>query len=182
MSSSVTDAAVTDASPLIILAQGGHLDLLRLTADRVLVPTPVALEIRRHGADDVTARALDSTSWLEIVEAPEVPPLIHAWDLGSGEAAVLAWAPAHPRCEAIARSTRMCGGAWYPDSWNAWTRAPSEETRELALARPVVEALRQGGMYLSDRVVNNAGRLKPASEPTTDGWQPPTNPPARRTS
>ena len=97
----MVEPAVANASPIIFLARGGYLDLLQLTGARVVVPTSVALEIRRRGAEDVTARALDGALWLEIVDPPSVPPVIHAWDLGPGESAVLAWAHAHPGCEAI---------------------------------------------------------------------------------
>jgi predicted nucleic acid-binding protein len=69
----VGEPAVTNASPLIFLARGGYVDLLQLTGDRVLVPEPVAREIRARGPQDITARALESTRWLQIVDPPEVP-------------------------------------------------------------------------------------------------------------
>jgi hypothetical protein len=49
-----------------------------MTGDRVLVPTPVALEIRRRLSEDVTARALGTTPWLEIVDPTPVPSIIYA--------------------------------------------------------------------------------------------------------
>jgi len=45
----VGEPAVTNASPLIFLARGGYVDLLQFTGDRVLVPEPVAREIRARG-------------------------------------------------------------------------------------------------------------------------------------
>jgi predicted nucleic acid-binding protein len=53
---------VVNASPLIFLSKGDHLDLLRLEDAQVLVPAPVAEEIRRRGLKDVTARVLGSTA------------------------------------------------------------------------------------------------------------------------
>jgi len=38
----VAEVAVTNASPLILLSRAGKLNLLRLAADRILVPEPVA--------------------------------------------------------------------------------------------------------------------------------------------
>jgi len=39
--------------------------------------------------NDVTAKVLDSTPWLKIVEVPAIPALIQSWDLGPGESSVL---------------------------------------------------------------------------------------------
>lgn len=60
----MAEIAVVNASPLIFLARGGLLDLLRLTASRVLVPDGVAREIGARGASDVTVRAMSGASWL----------------------------------------------------------------------------------------------------------------------
>ena len=153
------EPAVANASPVIFLARGGHLDLLQLTGDRVLVPTPVAVEIRRRGSEDVTARALDRTPWLEVVEPPPVPSIIHAWDLGPGESAVLAWAHAHSGCEAIIDdlAARRCATTLgIPVRGTLGLVLLAKKRGRIPLARPVVEALRQAGMYLSDRVVNGA--------------------------
>ena len=150
---------MANASPLIFLARGGHLDLLQLTSDRVLVPTPVAVEIRRRGSEDVTARALDYTPWLEIVEPPAVPSIIQAWDLGLGESAVLAWAHARPGCEAIIDdlAARRCAATLrIPVRGTLGLVLLAKKRGHIALARPVVETLRQSGMYLSDRIVNRA--------------------------
>lgn len=155
----MAEPAVANASPLIFLARGGHLDLLQLTGDRILVPTPVALEIRRRGSQDVTARALDGTRWLEVVEPPPVPAVIHAWDLGLGESAVLAWAHAHPSCEAIVDdlAARRCAATLgIPVRGTLGLVLLAKKRGRIPLARPVLEALRQAGMYLSDRVVNDA--------------------------
>jgi predicted nucleic acid-binding protein len=144
---------------LLFLARGGHLDLLQLTGDRLLVPTPVALEIRRRGSEDVTVRVLDATPWLEIVDPPPVPSVIHAWDLGPGESAVLAWARAHPGCKAIIDDlvARRCAATLgVPVRGTLGLVLLAKKRGRIPLARPVLEALRQAGMYLSDRVVNGA--------------------------
>jgi len=58
------DSCVVNASPLILLARGGHLDLLREFAPHVWVPSAVAEEIRRRGATDPTAHAIAAQPWL----------------------------------------------------------------------------------------------------------------------
>ena len=70
-----------DASPIIILAQGGQFDLLRAIAERIIIPTRVAAEIRRPFVPDATTLALDETPWLEIVDTGPVPPAIHRFRL-----------------------------------------------------------------------------------------------------
>ena len=97
----MAERPAVNASPLILLARGGFLDLLKLAGDEVVVPTRVATEIQRRGPDDPTARALADTPWLVCIETPTIPDLIQAWALGEGESSVLAWAYAYPGTEAI---------------------------------------------------------------------------------
>ena len=54
----MVSGAVVNASPLIFLSRGRHLDLLRHFSDRVFVPQPVADEVFRKGPKDMTASAL----------------------------------------------------------------------------------------------------------------------------
>ncbi len=51
----MADIAVINASPLIFLSRGRHMELLRHFADRILVPEPVAVEIQRKGSHDISA-------------------------------------------------------------------------------------------------------------------------------
>jgi predicted nucleic acid-binding protein len=155
----VPEAAVADASPLIFLARAEHLDLLKLTGDHVVMPTAVAFEIRRRGEEDVTARALDVLPWLRTVDSPAVPPVIQAWDLGPGESAVLAWALTHRGCEAIVDdlAARRCAATLgIPVRGTLGLVLLAKQRNRIPLARPVVETLREAGMYLSDRVVDRA--------------------------
>lgn len=150
---------VVDTSPLIFLSKGDHVDLLRTVGDSVVVPSTVANEIRRRGPDDVTARMLRETEWVQTVEAPDVPPVIQAWDLGPGESAVLALAYEEPEREVIIddRAGRRCA-----TSLEISVRGTlgvvllAKQEGRIERARPVVEELRQMGMYLSDEVVNEA--------------------------
>jgi len=155
----VGEPAVTNASPLIFLARGGYVDLLQFTGDRVLVPEPVAREIRARGPQDITARALESTQWLQIVDPPEVPAFIQAWDLGPGESAVLAWAYAHVGTEAIIDdlAARRCAMTFrIPFRGTLGLVLAGKRRGRFPLARPVLEDLRRGGMYLSDRTLDKA--------------------------
>jgi predicted nucleic acid-binding protein len=109
----VAERPAVNASPLIFLAQGDLLDFLKLAGSEIVIPAPVAKEIQRRGVIDPTAQALTRTAWLIIVEAPPVPALIQAWDLGEGESSVLAWAYTHPGTEVIVDdlAARRCAAA-----------------------------------------------------------------------
>ena len=155
----MAERPVVNASPLIFLVRGGMLDFLQLAGTEVLVPFPVATEIQRRGPADVTAQAIESTPWLFVVEAPPIPVLIQAWALGEGESAVLAWAYAHPGTEAIVDdlAARRCAAALgVPVRGTLGLVLTSKQRGIIPQARPIVERLRQTGMYLSDRVIQQA--------------------------
>ena len=159
---SVAEHAVVNSSPLIFLARGGLLDLLQLAAPEIVVPQAVASEILRRGPIDPAAHALASASCLRVLDVPETPPEIQAWDLGPGESAVLSWCVKNPGAEAIIDDlgARRCAQA---------IRIPVRGTLGLVLvgkqrgriqsARSVLESLRNTGMYLSDSVMNRALKI-----------------------
>lgn len=150
---------VVNASPLIFLSKGDVLDLLRLEGQRVRVPHPVAEEILQRGADDVTARALDTTPWLDVVEAPIPLSAIQAWGLGAGESAVLTLAAASPGSRAIlddAAGRRCAASLGVPVIGTLGLVLKAKTSGEIRAARPVVERLLATGMYLSRPVVDSA--------------------------
>jgi len=155
----MSETAVVNASPLIYLARSKFLHLLQLAAPEVLVPRSVAAEVVARGPSDPAARALAETSWLRQVEAISIPEAVVAWDLGPGESAVIAWALFHPGCLAVIDDLegRRCAetlGIQLRGTLGLVLRARRQNV--VAEARPVLETLRDAGMYLSDRVVNTA--------------------------
>jgi len=154
----LTDVAVVDASPLIFLTGAGQLELLRLAGDAIAVPGAVAAEVGRWGDQDPVAQALHQTPWLVPVPNPSVPPSIQRWDLGAGEAAVLSYALSRQAMAILDdRAGRRCALAH---------RIPLRGTLGLVLlakrrgrieaARPLLDDLREAGMYLSDTILNRA--------------------------
>jgi predicted nucleic acid-binding protein len=131
--SPVSEYFVVNASPLIYLAHADLFPLLQTMGSPIRIPSAVRAEIQRRGSEDPTVRAIEATSWLEQVEPPEISPRVDAWGLGPGETSVLSWALLHSGCLAI--------------------------LDDLAGRRPLVERLRDAGMYLSDRVLEPALRL-----------------------
>ena len=90
---------VVNASPIICLAKAGQIDLLLKLADEIIVPQPVAEEIRAGPISDPARQALEGGK-LVIVETVALPEIL-AWDLGKGETAVLSYTMANPGWTAI---------------------------------------------------------------------------------
>ena len=148
-----------NASPLIYLSRAGLLDLLQVIAPEIVVPQTVAAEILRRDATDVTAQAIQQNDWLKVLQTPPIPPEITAWSLGAGESAVLSWALANKNTEAIVDdlAARRCAAALQiPVRGTLGIVLTAKQRGEISAARPLLEKLRQNGMYLSDKVLNQA--------------------------
>jgi len=100
---------VVDASPLILLAKAGLVELLPRLVARLVIPAAVRHEI-------ITKRPDPASLWLEgagaewVREIGELDSEISAWDLGNGENEVLTWAKRNPSFECILddREARNC--------------------------------------------------------------------------
>lgn len=152
------DRPAVNASPLIFLARSSLVDLLQVAGPQIVVPSPVAEEIDRRGSGDPTAAALARTSWLVVVDPPP-PPVIQAWDLGAGESAVITWAHTHPGTQAILDDLagRRCAAALgIPVRGTLGPVLAAKQRGLIREARPVLDELRRGGMYLSDRILDRA--------------------------
>jgi predicted nucleic acid-binding protein len=144
---------------LIFLARANLLDLLRLVGPEILVPKPVADEILRRGLDDPTAKVLSSVGWLETVEPPPIPEVIQSWDLGPGESSVLAWGYLHRGTDCILDdlAARRCADSLgLPVRGTLGLVILGKRRGLFPKARPVLERMGRSGMYLSDRVLNQA--------------------------
>lgn len=155
----MAERAVVNASPLIFLSRAGLIELLQLISREIIVPETVASEIEVRGNSDPTAQALANNSWLVVTQTPPVPAQIQAWGLGPGESSVLAWAHAHPGSDAIIDdlAARRCAGALgIPVRGTLGLALTAKQRGQISSARHVLERMRQGGMYLSDEVMNKA--------------------------
>ena len=155
----MAEPAVVNASPLIFLSRAGLIDLLQIISDEVIVPEAVAFKIEIRGKSDPTAQALASTSWLLVTQTPPVASEIQAWGLGPGESSVLAWAHAHEGSEAIIDdlAARRCAATFnVPVRGTLGLVLIAKQRGRISSARQILERLRQAGMFLSDRVLNEA--------------------------
>lgn len=150
---------VVNASPLIFLSRSNHISLLAHFGDKIIVPEPVAMELRKRGKNDPTVKALDKTPWLEVGQNITIPLHIQEWGLGEGESSVLAYASKYPNTEVIIDDLagRKCA---------AFLNIPLRGTLGIILflkkkgiipeARPVIEGLLLSGMYLSRVILDEA--------------------------
>jgi predicted nucleic acid-binding protein len=151
----VAEPAVVNASPLIYLSHAGLFDLLLAAGPALVVPEAVATEIQHRGPSDPTVRAISGAPWLTVVPGVPVPQAIQAWDLGSGESAVLAWAQAHAPSVAIIddQAGRRCAVALgIPIIGTLGLALLAKKSGRIAAARPIVVRLQLAGMYLADDV------------------------------
>lgn len=150
---------VVNASPIILLAKVGLLDLLRQLGPAVVIPGAAVLEIQRRGSADPGVQALAQATWLTSVDPGPIPANVAAFGLGDGETAVLAHALANSGSSAIvddqaARNAAAALGIPHQGTLGVVIAAKAHGL--ITAARPVVEQLRQQGMYLSDQMMNQA--------------------------
>lgn len=153
------DTAVVNASPLIFLSRAGLIDLLKQAGSTIVVPSPVAEEIKRRGVNDPTAQALVNNEWLVIFDVPSIPPVIQSWDLGAGESSVLTHAYNNAGMIAIIDDlcARRCAVTFnIPVIGTLGLVLIAKKRGVIPLARPVMDKLRQTGMYLSNAIMNQA--------------------------
>jgi predicted nucleic acid-binding protein len=150
---------VVNASPIILLARVGQLDLLRRLGPAVVIPEAAVLEIQRKGPTDPAVQALAQANWLVSVDPGPIPANVAAFGLGAGETAVPAHTLANPGSGAVvddqaARNAAAVLGIPHQGTLGIVLFAKTQGF--IPAARPVVDQLRQQGMYLSDQAMNQA--------------------------
>jgi predicted nucleic acid-binding protein len=155
----VSEPPVSDASPLIILAQGGRLDLFQVFGGSVLIPRTLEREILRSGAVDAAVEAVRSLDWLEIVDPGPAPDALLRYRLGAGEEAVLTWALAHPGAVAIIderRARQVARTLGVPVIGTLGIITDARVRGLIPAVRPVIDhLLRATDWYLSPRVLQD---------------------------
>lgn len=150
---------VVNTSPLIHLAEADLLHLSKGAAAIIWIPDAVAWEIQAYGPQDATARALAANDWLEVRPAPPLTAQVLAWDPGPGESAVIE--PARSSADRAAVIDDLAGRRC-AEALGLALRGTvrlvlaAKKADRLPAARPVLERLRDSGMYLSDAVLQGA--------------------------
>jgi predicted nucleic acid-binding protein len=153
------EAVVADSGPLIALAIGGCLHLLRDLYGKVLVPDAVWHEVTEAGQGKAGAAEIAAAAWLERTRLGRSPdPLLRA-ELGPGEAEAITLAAERKGLLVVderqaRRIAEMAYGLRVRGTVGTLVLA---KRRGLAAAvRPILEKMRQGGYYLSDSLIEAA--------------------------
>ena len=156
---------VVNASPLIVLAKIGMLDLLGQLADEVVVPRAVVQEILA-GPEDDPARVFLSSAPLPVVDEP-AHPIILGWDLGKGETAVLSYAFMHAEWKVVIDdgAARRCARALgIPMIGTLGIILRARKLGYIPAAAPLLRALKVHGFRLDDGVIREALRVTVGEE------------------
>jgi predicted nucleic acid-binding protein len=158
---------IVNASPIIVLARMGQVDLLRRLPTVLIIPAAVAAEVEAGPADDPGRIWLAGPGRTAIRDDPAMPPSIAAWDLGTGESAVLAWAYRQAECEIVVddHAARQCGQAFgvrVLGTVGVLLRAKHRGLIEMV--GPLLWALPRHGCHIAQSLVREALRLAGEAE------------------
>ena len=147
---------IANASPLILLGKTDNLDLLGALADVVAVPQAVVNEIGAKSDGTPILQLLNRNPPFSIVNDEVVSPEILSWDLGAGETQVIANAQRYGADRVViddmeARRCARSMGLQVIGTLGVLGRAKS--AGQIQRAAPVIERLRENGMYVSKELV-----------------------------
>lgn len=150
---------VINASPLILLGKIDRLSLALDLCDELIVPAAVIQEVSVKTDGSAVVDQLESHSNALFQDEIEIPAMIEAWDLGRGEAEVLAHASKLQASRAVVddREARRCAKAL--DLGVIGTLGIVLRARRLQLlpsARSVVSELLRAGLYVDVDLVERA--------------------------
>lgn len=155
----MAEPPVINASPVIVLSRAGWTELLHVEGDHVLVPRAVVGEVQHRGADDPAVRALAELPRLVAVETGQVAPAVDACGIDPVKAAALTWALAYMGTTAIVddRKARRCAAELGITIRGTLGLILVAKLRgSIPVVRPLVDAVRRAGFYLSDEAINQA--------------------------
>jgi len=146
-----------NASPIIVLAKIEQQYLLTALADEIVVPQAVVDEINAGPIGDPARRFLISSP-LPVVKV-SVDPTIQAWDLGSGETAVLSYAFERKGWKAVIDdgAARRCARALdIPMTGTLGVILKAWKAQLIPKAAPLLKALQDQGFRLNDQIIRQA--------------------------
>jgi len=154
---------IVNASPMIFLTRLGRVDLLSEPGVVVVVSDAVLDELGSLGPNDPAAVTVRSTPWIHVVPTPAIPDFLQVPKLGAGETAVLALALAEigPDKDVVIddwKARRRAEGLGIPLRRTLACLLIAKGLGRIDSLRPLLEQLRQSGMYLSDELMHRVLR------------------------
>jgi predicted nucleic acid-binding protein len=123
------------------------------------MPRVVQREIEAFGEDDVTVRTVRALPWLRVIDTPPIPDTVSRYKLDPGEAAVLAWALAHPDTAVIlddGPARRCASELGIPVRGTVNLVLSAKRAGMIPLVQSVLDDLLLAGLYVSPRVIAEA--------------------------
>ncbi len=154
--------AVVNASPLILLAKAGRLELLNALGRDLIVPDAVLEELQAKGSDDPVVQSVKNAPWLRVASVPPAQRSVAAWRLGAGESAVLACALQYPDSLVVLddREGRRCAASHgIAVIGTVGVALLAKDAGAIALVAPVLDELVTAGMRASDALLARALQL-----------------------
>jgi predicted nucleic acid-binding protein len=154
----VNEVWVADASPLIVLAKAGYLELLKQLPSELLLPEAVIGEVLAGSESDPARRALEE-GWSLGIAPASVPGELLEWGLGPGETAVIAVAREKAPCTAVLddAAARACAKAMgVPIIGTLGVVIRAKKRALIPQAAVVLRALQSAGLHLHDRTIRLA--------------------------
>ena len=147
---------IVNASPLILFGKTDNRDLLGALTDFVVVPRAVVNEVGAKPDGDPIIQVLAGNPSYSIVDDEAVSPEILSWDLGAGETQVIANAQRHGSDRVViddmeARRCARAMGLKVIGTLGVVGRA--KYTGQVDRAAPVIQRLRETGLYVSEDLV-----------------------------
>jgi predicted nucleic acid-binding protein len=143
--------AVLNASPLIVLARAGYLDLVPKLVSSVVIPRAVATEVSAGPPEDPAVSFLARSSWLTVVDLnPPLSPLA-IWRLGQGESEVLEYARRNAGTTAVLddRAARRAALALHiPLTGTLGLLAAAAKNKLLPSLREAIDTVAACGLYI----------------------------------
>jgi hypothetical protein len=154
----VSEVWVANASPIIVLAKAGYLDLITNLSREVLLPQAVVDEIIAGPPTD-PARQFIEGGWGVRVTARLIAPELLEWGLGPGETSVLALAQERGSAiavldDAAARTCAKVLGVPVIGTLGIIVRAKLQGL--VPSAAEAMKALRRVGLHLDDGTIHHA--------------------------
>jgi predicted nucleic acid-binding protein len=153
---------IVDTTPVIALALVGHLGLLRSLYDRVVVPPAVRAELRAGRSHHAGSVELKAAPWIETVALADPSRADLLSDLDRGEAEVIALGQ-ETRSKLVIIDERLgrlhARRLGLPLTGTIGILLRAKENDLLPAVRPILQRLRDGGIYLGAGLVEQALRL-----------------------
>jgi predicted nucleic acid-binding protein len=149
---------ILNASPTIVMAKVGQLNLLKSLPEKVILPKAVANEIKAGPENDVARSAVED-GFFHIIETPRPSPELVAWDLGAGETSVISYAIENPGWIAIIDdgAARRCAASFGVRVKGSLAVVILAKKRGLIpSAKQILQAMLEAGIRLDDRIIRQA--------------------------